>query len=65
MSLQSEHGSPGKRPPALETLLQEKKLLAAKEMSERKAAWAAAAEAAPHGSPIEIAEIIRRQEQSN
>ena len=39
---------------ALEELVAEKGLIGAPELAQRKAAWAAAASATPHGKPIEL-----------
>ena len=40
---------------ALETLLREKGLIAAGELSERKAAWEEAYRRTPHGQPVRLA----------
>jgi len=41
---------------ALETLMREKDLVAAGELSERKAAWEDAYRSTPHGQPVELAD---------
>lgn len=45
---------------ALERLANEKRLTSSRELSARKAAWKAAAEATPHGEPITLDATARR-----